>query len=1041
MTLSTSLISLATDLAHGGSFAGSPVALWSTVGADAVIAAACFAIPLAVLSCWRRRPDPASRLVMWLFGAFIVVCGITHLMDIWAVWQPEPALQALTKIATALISVAAATGLWLLIPHALKMPTAIELQRVRGSLEVEVQRRTSAEERVVDIEQNLAVTLGSIGAGFVAADRQGRVTRMNAVAEKVTGWPEAAAHGMPLWTVFAREGRPAGMELKNPIDVMVEAGTTVDMAHNVTAVARDGTRTAVEVKAALTLGRGGDVRGMAMVFRDLTAQNRAQEAASRLAAIVEGSSDAIISKTLDGRITSWNGAAQSMFGYGADEAIGRPIQMLMPPEYLDEEMRILSDLARGEVVPAFDTVRRRKDGSRFEVSVTISPIRDGAGRIVGASKIARDVSPQRRAEAALRESEGRLRFTLEAARIGDWELDLRTGAVRRSLRHDRCFGYQQLQADWSFDAFTRHVHPDDRGEVRRSFDAAIAGAADWRFECRVVWPDASVHWIDGYGTVVVEDGQARRMQGIVTDITAQKSAEGARATVQRLEAENRQILESNRLKSLFLANMSHELRTPLNAIIGFAELLHAGVVPASSPQHQKFLGHIGTSGRHLLQLINDVLDLSKVESGKLEFFPEPVNLPVLVKDLVEVLQMGMQVKGLEMVVDIEPALDGLELDQARLKQVLFNYLSNAIKFTPQGGRITLRARSQGPAHFRIEVEDTGVGIEAADIDRLFVEFQQLDAGSNKRHQGTGLGLALTRRLVQGQGGDVGVSSVPGRGSVFHLVLPRRAPPAQGQAPAMPAARDGHRLLVIENDLRVETRLSQGLGAAGVEIDVASSGELAIRRAAARIYQAITLELKLSDQDGLAVLASIRSHGLNIHSPVRGLTLATGERRTAAFAITDVLSKPIRSSEVVAALGKSGLLARPQARVLVIDDDPLAIDLMAVTLRSVGLVVAGVLDAREALRDIERHRPDAIVLDLMMPGFDGFAVLEALSRMPLWRTTPVFVWTSMILTDEEYALLSRSALAVLGKGGGAMADLIERLIQWRPQAIASTGVVP
>ncbi len=249
-------------------------------------------------------------------------------------------------------------------------------------------------------------------------------------------------------------------------------------------------------------------------------------------------------------------------------------------------------------------------------------------------------------------------------------------------------------------------------------------------------------------------------------------AEAARLQAQQLEAENRQIQEANRLKSLFLANMSHELRTPLAAVIGFADLLLMGQVAPDSAQHRLFLGHIASSGRHLLRLINDVLDLSKVESGKFEFFPESLDLALLVAEAKDVLATELRRKQLRVQIEISPILGELVLDRLRLKQVLYNYLSNAIKFTPAGGLITVRARGQGAGHLWLEVEDTGIGIAAQDITRLFTAYQQLDAGSTKHHQGAGLGLALAHRLATAQGGTVGVRSSLGNGSVFHLLLNR-----------------------------------------------------------------------------------------------------------------------------------------------------------------------------------------------------------------------------------------------------------------------------
>ncbi len=534
-------------------------------------------------------------------------------------------------------------------------------------------------------------------------------------------------------------------------------------------IRKDGTRIPILIGAANSDEEG---RGGTAFVLDITELKRTEAETRRLAAIVQSSNDAIIGTTLGGRITSWNGASQSIFGYSPEEAIGQPGQMLIPADRQAEEMDILAMLANGETVPAFDTVRLTRNGEPLDVSIAISPIKDASGRVIGASKIARDVSHQRRAEAAWRDSEERLRFTLEAAHIGDWMLDLTTGTMQHSARHDRCFGYSEPQAAWNFDKFMQHVHPEDRTEVEQTLQAAITEMRGWRIQCRVIWPDGSLHWISTHGSVQHKGGRAIRVLGIVSDVTELRQAEQLRLTAQRLEAENRQIQEASRLKGQFLANMSHELRTPLNAVIGFADLLRLGYVKTDSPKHHEFLGHISTSGRHLLQLINDVLDLSKVEAGKFAFFPEPTDLAAVVKELQDILQPAVSRKHIHLSTAIDAGLTDLTLDPVRLKQVLYNYLSNAIKFTEAGGNIIVRALAEGPEHIRIEVQDTGIGIAAADLPRLFNEFQQLDAGYSKAHQGTGLGLVLTRRLIEAQGGRVGVHSTVGVGSVFFVVLNR-----------------------------------------------------------------------------------------------------------------------------------------------------------------------------------------------------------------------------------------------------------------------------
>jgi DNA-binding response OmpR family regulator/nitrogen-specific signal transduction histidine kinase len=514
------------------------------------------------------------------------------------------------------------------------------------------------------------------------------------------------------------------------------------------------------------------------------------------------------------------------------------------------------------------------------------------------------------------------------------------------------------------------------------------------------------------------------MLGIVSEITEQRQAENARLTAQRLEAENRQIQEANRLKSQFLANMSHELRTPLNAVIGFADLLHSGYIKPDSPKYQEFLGHIGTSGRHLLQLINDVLDLSKVEAGKFEFRPEPVSLQQLADEARDMLGPAAAAKQLLWRQEIDPTLDGLVLDAERFTQVLCNYLSNAIKFTAPGGCVSLRACAAGAHHFRLEVEDTGIGIAEHDLGRLFVEFQQLDAGHGKQHQGTGLGLALTRRLVQAQGGRVGVRSTPGRGSVFYLEMPRAPGRAADGAP---------RWLVIEDDDRLRQAVLGGLQRGGFQADGAASAAQALAQAQARPYDAITLDLQLPDRQGLGALALIRCEGPSRESPVRVLTMPAGARASATFAIANLMAKPLRTGEVVAAMARLATPPDRRLRVMVIDDDPLALALMSEALGALHIDALCRPDARAAIAEIARQSPDALVLDLMMPGFDGFATLHALRGLPGGQALPVFIWTSMLLTDEEFDTLAQSAQVILAKGGGALQQVFDLLGRWRPQA--------
>jgi len=285
---------------------------------------------------------------------------------------------------------------------------------------------------------------------------------------------------------------------------------------------------------------------------------------------------------------------------------------------------------------------------------------------------------------------------------------------------------------------------------------------------------AVAHSIDPFTT----EAYARAVLNILEDFGEEKRRleETQRAVLNildDLEVEKTRAQDANRLKSEFLANMSHELRTPLNAIMGFSTLMAHGKVGPVSPLQEEFLGDILRSSQHLLQLINDVLDLAKVEAGKMEFYPETIDLPQLVNEVRNILRTVSAARHIEIDSDLDPACADLAIDPAKLKQVFYNYLSNALKFSADNSRVLIRVRPEDETTFRLEVGDHGIGIRPEDIKHLFSEFRQLDSSAAKKHQGTGLGLALTRRIVEAQGGRVGVRSVIGQGSTFFAVLPRR----------------------------------------------------------------------------------------------------------------------------------------------------------------------------------------------------------------------------------------------------------------------------
>ncbi len=417
---------------------------------------------------------------------------------------------------------------------------------------------------------------------------------------------------------------------------------------------------------------------------------------------------------------------------------------------------------------------------------------------------------------ALLDRKAQLTEAQRMALLGSWYRDAKGGVVTVSDSMRLVFGHDALHpfCEPHESAYLAGARVQLRSAAQGTLDTGLGCS----LELQALRADGAEVWVEARTeTARSAAGAIVGLRGTVQDITTRKQAEEAKLALQKLGDENRQILTANRVKSEFLANMSHELRTPLNAIIGFAELLHSGAADQDPAKRRLFLGHIGSSGRHLLQLINDVLDLAKVESGKFEFFPEPVEIGALMKECCDVLHTVIQRQRIELRIEIEAELGPLVVDPVRLKQALYNYLSNALKFTPAGGRIRLRALAEGQTRFRIEVEDNGIGIAAADLPRLFNDFEQLSVGHTKLHGGTGLGLALTRRLVQAQGGNVGVHSVQGLGSVFSLVMARQyvtGKPATDDKPEFSTALPAHRVLVIDDDERSNSRVVQELTAGG-----------------------------------------------------------------------------------------------------------------------------------------------------------------------------------------------------------------------------------
>ncbi|HEX7641184.1 MAG TPA: response regulator [Burkholderiaceae bacterium] len=533
---------------------------------------------------------------------------------------------------------------------------------------------------------------------------------------------------------------------------------------------------------------------------------------------------------------------------------------------------------------------------------------------------------------------------------------------------------------------------------------------------------------------------------------------------ERLENANRLLGESNRqlqagsaLKSEFLANMSHELRTPLNAIIGFSDVLKDGVVgPMSPPQHE-YVSEIFESGQHLLSLINDILDLSKIEAGKMSLDLEPVEIDTLLRNSLSIIKEKAAQKHLDVKLAIERPIGKTQVDARKTKQIVFNLLSNAVKFTPDGGTIELSAREVGrdaveawhesaettikmplaPSAFtgfiEIAVSDTGTGISAADAPRLFQAFSQLDVSVARSAEGTGLGLVLLARLAVLHRGTVAMASTPGKGSKFLVWLPRREAAEEGTEvgalqsntlkaalTTMDQAEAGTRqALVIEQSETAARLIAQQLTEAGYRVRQVVAARDALALLQQERPDLIVLDVLLPDMDGWELLARIkRSDSSLTKVPVVIVSVVDEQARGFSLGIANVLQKPITREGLMAVLASLGLTRkRASATVLAIDDDPKAVELVAACLAGGSFRVLRAYSGREGVEVCRREIPDLVVLDLLMPDMNGFDVIGELAARSETALIPIVVMTGKSLTGDDRRLLQERLGAAGVRQGG------------------------
>jgi PAS domain S-box-containing protein len=621
--------------------------------------------------------------------------------------------------------------------------------------------------------------------------------------------------------------------------------------------------------------------------------NTSEIARHLLAAIVESSHDAIISKDLNGIINSWNKGAERIFGFEAAEVIGRPITILIPPNLQNEEVQILERLRRGERIDHFDTIRRRKDGTLLNISLTISPIKNERGEVVGASKIARDITEQKEAQREIR-FQAHLLNAVEQAVIAT---DLTGTIIYWNSFAEKLYGWSREEALGSnvLEITPTQVLRDQAEDILLS----LQKGQGWSGEFTVQRRDGSEFPAMVTDSPIFSDkGELIGIVGVSVDNTERRQAEEEREQLLASEREARAEAEAaNRLKDEFLATLSHELRNPLNVVIGYAEILRRSDEPASPAFVIKAADVIRRNALAQSQLVSDLLDLSRLQMHKLSLNRQPVSLSTVMGDAIETVKAEASAKGVSVKLDLQTEILVVDGDPVRLGQIAWNLLNNAVKFTPPGGDVTVSLNQDGD-EAKLVVQDSGQGISPEFLPHVFEIFRQGDASSVRRQGGMGIGLALVKQLAELHGGRISAESEGvGSGARFTVWVPLHKLdllPVSGNRGATGAL--GNKFVLVVDDSRETTEmLGKLLELEGAFVDTARSGAEAMQIAQAKRFDLVISDISMPEMDGYQLLNNLRQLPDMANVPAVALTgygRNADVKRTRDEGFAEHLTKPL-----------------------------------------------------------------------------------------------------------------------------------------------------
>ncbi|MEQ8461966.1 PAS domain S-box protein [Coleofasciculus sp. E1-EBD-02] len=921
-------------------------------------------------------------------------------------------------------------------------PIEIQDRTFLVSIIHDITERKQAERALHDSEERFRAIFeqASVGIALVTPS-SGELLRVNQRYCEITGYPESELVGRRVQDITHPDDREHNIEYLQQL----MSGKTSTYATEKRYIRNDGQYRWVYISISRVCDSENKPNYALAVVEDISDRKATEaelrDSEAKFRAFLESASEAIIVTNAQGEIIVFNAKAEELFGYNRSEIFGRKIEYLMPPRYhsihTHHRADYLTHPSKRSMGKSKDLYAKRQDGTEFPIEVGLSTIQTKHGTFVIA--FLTDITERQQAEheikrlnqkleSQIRETETRYAQIVELAEEGIWVTDAQGNTTYINQAMARMLGYTEVE-------ILGHAIADflPPGDNRFTAAASIPLHPNQvhRQEVELRTKTGNNIWAYMSTSPVLDDqGNLLWSCALVYDITERKQAEKQlRESNERISLANAELARATRLKDEFLASMSHELRTPLNAILGLAEALQEEVYGSLTPKQQKSLATIEESGKHLLELINDILDLSKIESGKMSLSVSLVSVDSLCESSLTLIKQQAQQKNIRLDYHIAPGLSEIEVDERRIRQVLVNLLSNAVKFTPDGGKVSLQVTTDPDGEqLQLSVIDTGIGIAPENLDKLFKPFVQLDSSLSRRYAGTGLGLALVRRIVELQGGSIALESEVGKGSCFTVNLPWKHPSRIGERLKQPKLMVGelppiHKALVVEDSDASANHIARYLGELGITVLIHPQGEGTINAVQTFNPDVIILDILLPHISGWEVLVQLKDNLATQSIPVVVVSVVDDPTQALELGASDYLLKPISRPQLQSVL--SQLFTTPPETtppvveeqlplILLAEDNEANIITLTDYLHSKGFRVVLARNGIEAVQQAKQYTPDLILMDIQMPEMDGLESTRQIRADSDLPRMPIIAVTALAMPGDREKCLAAGATEYMAK---------------------------